>query len=131
MPDARTDMLEDRIDKLETKVDNGFAQVNRRFDEVYEGMSQGFAEHRRLLIEQMDRRVEPLGRDVKRLDGRINQLGLDVKADLEREVGSLRAEMRTGFDAVAARLDAFIDSQAAVNRKLLAYLADRQADSPS
>jgi len=140
MADAGTEMLEERIDRLEKKVDDGFARVDRRLDEVYEGMSQGLAEHRQLLIEQMDKRVEPLHEDVRRLDRRIDELRLDVRADLEREAGSIRAEMRNGFDALTARLDAqatetgtrfdrleskldaFVESQSAVNRRLLEYL---------
>jgi len=136
MPDARTDMLEERIDRLEKKVDDGFARVDQRFDDVYGAMSQGFAEHRQLLIEQMDKRVEPLHQDVKRLDKRID----DLRADMRREFGTVRREMNDGFDALAARLDAqatdtgtrfdrleskldaFVESQAAVNRRLLEYL---------
>jgi len=129
-------MLEERIDRLEKKVDDGFARVDeqfahvdRRFDEVYEAMGNGFAEHRRLLIDH--------------IDGRIGQLRSEFKHDLEREIGTVRAEMRDGFAAVNARLDAqatetgtrfdrleakldaFIDAQSAVNRTILEYVRPR------
>ena len=143
-------MLEERIDRLEKKLDDGFARVeerfarveerfarvdeqfahvDRRFDEVYEAMGNGFAEHRRLLIDH--------------IDGRIGQLRSEFKHDLEREIGTVRAEMRDGFAAVNARLDAqatetgtrfdrleakldaFIDAQSAVNRTILEYVRPR------
>ena len=114
MADARTDMLEERIDRLEKKVDDGFARVDeqfarvdRRFDEVYQAMSQGFAEHRQLLIDQMDPRVEPLRRDIARLDGKL---------------AAHVSETGARFDRLESKLDAFMDSQSAVNRRLLDYL---------
>ena len=148
--ESRTEMLEERIDRLEKKLDDGFARVeerfarveerfarvdeqfahvDRRFDEVYEAMGNGFAEHRRLLIDH--------------IDGRIGQLRSEFKHDLEREIGTVRAEMRDGFAAVNARLDAqatetgtrfdrleakldaFIDAQSAVNRTILEYVRPR------
>jgi chromosome segregation ATPase len=129
-------MLAERIDRLEKKVDDGFARVDeqfahvdRRFDEVYEAMGNGFAEHRRLLVDH--------------IDGRIGQLRSEFKHDLEREIGTARAEMRDGFAAVNARfdaqatetgtrfdrleakLDAFVDAQSAVNRTILELVRPR------
>jgi len=131
--ESRVDKLEERLDRVEKKVGDGFARadesfarVDVRLDEVYAGMGRGFAEHRRLLSDHIDRRIEGLR--------------LDMKQDLTREVGAVRAEMGDGFAAVNARLDtqtvetgtrfdrletkldAFIDAQSAVNRKLLEYL---------
>jgi hypothetical protein len=133
--------------------------VNQRFDEVYSAMGEGFAEHRQLLIDHIDGRIEQLGFalggridevrsdmggriDEVRSDmgGRIDQVRSDMRQDLEREVGTVRVEMRNGFDAVQtainaravetgthfdrleSKLDAFIDAQAAVNRTLLERL---------
>jgi hypothetical protein len=74
------------------------------------------------------------------MGGRIDQVRSDMRQDLEREVGTVRVEMRNGFDAVQtainaravetgthfdrleSKLDAFIDVQAAVNRTLLERL---------
>ena len=106
MADSRVDMLEERIDRLEKKVDDGFAAMGRRFDEVYTGMSQGFAEHRRLLTGELGRRIEPLERGLARLERRLDAHD-------------------TRFDRLETRLDGFIEAQAVVNRRLLEYL-DRQ-----
>ena len=90
------------------------ARVDRRFDEVYEAMAQGFAEHRRLLIEQIervDRRIKPLQHEV---------------AGMGRRLDAHTAETAARFDRLEAKLDAFVDAQSGVNRRLLEYL-DRQA----
>jgi len=64
-------------------------------------MSEGFADHRRLLLHQMSRQRTSIIREVG------NQLQ------------SVRVEMGSRFDRLETKLDAFIDAQAAVNRTLL------------
>ena len=96
-------------------------------------MGQGFAEHRRLLVENVER------------------LRTDITEDVDRRLEALRSEMQSGFAAVEARfvvlerrfdtvdasvaeagtrldrvetkLDAFIDMQTAVNRTILERLS--------
>jgi hypothetical protein len=86
----------------------------------------GFAEHRQLVFEHVD--------------GRIERLRADMTQELTASIGTVRAEMRDRFDAVLGlissqalktgarfdrvetKLDAFIDAQSAVNRRLEAKL---------
>jgi 16S rRNA C1402 N4-methylase RsmH len=103
MPESRVDRLEGRVDQLEKKI-----------DEVYQDMSVGFAEHRQLLIDQVDR----------------------LRDEMNRGFGAVRSEMHSGFTRVDtrldrmddrfrrldAKLDAFIETQSIVNRAILERL---------
>jgi len=82
-------------------------------------MAEGFAEHRSLVLERLDRVESNL---VRYVDGRVDGLRSRLEHRLDAVRDDLRSDMRTGFGKMDAKLDDFISTQSAFNRWVMARL---------
>lgn len=132
MSEERLERVESKVDRLETKVDGldtrlGALEttVHDGFEQVYRSMGEGFAEHRSLLVEHVDRRLEGLRSEIdRRIDRVRDELRGEFRHGFETVRDDLQSEMRAGFGGLDAKLGEFIATQSAFNRWVMERLGE-------